>query len=93
MDPLYYINSHILSDKYTSSMHINNPLTDLLQYITVPTSSLVMNWNDGIIITYRRQIDIIGAVSCRLVIDCDCWCDTHDDDNIDDSDNGVDDNV
>ena len=88
MDPLYHINSHIISDKYISSTHINNPLTDLLQYITVPTSSLVMNRNYGIIITYKRQIDNIGAVECIWVIDCDCWCDT-DDDNSDDSDNGA----
>ena len=71
-------------------MHINNPLTDLLQYITVPTSSLVMNRNYGIIITFKRQINNIGAVECIWVIDRDCWCDT-DDDNIDDSDYGADD--
>ena len=38
---------------------------------------------------YGQDDDDIGAVNCWWVIECDCWCDTHDGD-IDDDDIDVD---
>ena len=38
-----------------------------------PDDETLQAWKHG-----EEEVDIIGAVDCRYVIDCDCLCDTDD---------------
>ena len=62
-------------------MHFNHSTHPIIR-----TSETCFAFAGKIIVLPGNNEDDIGAVECRWVIECDCWCDTDVDDDYDSDD-------